>query len=146
MATGKTGKSLTGAELGRALLVALGWRFQDFYNGGGFWHKNGCTKRMQNAPCACAGEYYPPALESDRTAFWSEFEKWARQNARAYSSRWQWSYKHTFSIQPLTSKPSADDPWIHAEGESDLEAGCRAWLKAIEVVNKSTGTQSRLSI
>ena len=131
---------LSGLALRKALCEALGWKLFHYESGmyatspediADAWNNDGYTLEGWSE----SKEAWQCQLESDPGVFWPEFEKWARQNARAYSSRWQWSYKEVFSIQPLTLRSSADDPWLQMEGESQLEAGCRAWLKALKEAN-----------
>lgn len=38
----------------------FGWRWQDYHNGGGFWHKSGCELNAKNSSCKCGGQRHTP--------------------------------------------------------------------------------------
>lgn len=52
---------MIGPEQLRQFAEAVGWtHFQSYGNGGGFWHRDGCTKRARNSFCECRGHWTLP--------------------------------------------------------------------------------------
>jgi hypothetical protein len=46
-------------ELNKQYHLLLGWRFEDYHNGGGFWHKGPDCKRTSSVSCTCEGGRLP---------------------------------------------------------------------------------------
>ena len=122
-------QELSGLELRKALCEALGWREAK----SGWWHSPMCVAPAEDLKNCNYGRHvesinYIPALESDPGAFWPEFLKQCRER--------KWSYKiHGGS-------PFIDDEFTiyddakrlaHGGSKDILEAGARAWLKALKV-------------
>lgn len=132
---------LSGLELRKALCQALDWSLIEDDNGYFYIHHGG--KRVHNtghfnSPDSDWHDFLP-ALESDPAWFWPEFEKWLRAinegphrgiyaGLQLYSDDAAW-------FQILYQNDDRDI--ANTSGTTITEAGCRAWLQALQHIDRA---------
>lgn len=77
-------------EMLREFAVACGWTsFQSYGNGGGFWHRDGCTKRARNSSCGCGGHFTLPNFLHSKDAVIEALEWFVEHRFKDAERRYQ---------------------------------------------------------
>jgi hypothetical protein len=137
---------LSGLELRKALIEALGWKLFNYESGMYATTPEDIADALTNDGYTLEGwsesreawEFQP---ESDTAVFWPAFEQWCRANDHEPS---QTSYEadgakdwFIFTISVAVQPRQWFTTREHST-TSILEAGCRAWLKALESIGKES--------
>lgn len=66
---------MNGETLNTQYHKLLGWTFESYGNGGGFWHKEGCKVRARSSTCKCGGHWILPNLTEDANLCIAELDR-----------------------------------------------------------------------
>lgn len=121
------GDKVTGETLNRRYHELCGWRFENYHNGGGFWHQRGDCKRVRLSPvCECGGGRVIPPLHLDANLAIAEACKMWPQ------TRDGWLLE---SHQGETRLMAHEEPvTVHGEGPLAI---CEVILKALIAAKES---------
>lgn len=119
-------------ELSRKIAEKLGWSLDDATEN--YHHHPECKERRRSighmdTRCGGSPGCFPDFLSP--AVFWPKFDKWAVEREAFVSSSFfggRKNHRYEFTIEL-----GSDDSEIFVEcGDSRTEAGCRAWIAALE--------------
>jgi len=118
---------LSGLELRKRLAELLGWKWDRaclYSPDGKVYSPIGMAGELSAIEMAVY-QVHVPAWESDPAVFWPAFEKWAKDQG----TDWGVESRNGVVIIFTVYRPSQE---YEAVSMDLLEAGCRAWVKALE--------------
>lgn len=119
-------------EVSRKIAEKLGWKWHDYSCLAHSLH--GIPPSKDAARDYCGGDPVAPDFLSPAT-FWPEFEKWLKSNSQDFETRFcngfqpTGKFQYGFRIYPCGQRDNGE---AFTGGNTYLEAGCRAWLAALE--------------
>ena len=120
---------MTNADLVRKIAEHLGWRWESRHMLG-YWHPPTCTPELCDFQHHVVDAYMPDFLSP--AVFWSEFEKWRMANHLDYM---HCTHDNIRIFEIFRHHEDASTEPKHGEAASEVsaeDAGCRAWLAALE--------------